>query len=280
MPLPEIISKDLKHLFKSILNFIINGFKTKNIFIYPEYPSKGSVIYKIANNLNYNISNKELKNSKIALFWENTTFRKEFKYLEQISNKVKVINLYNRNISKEYVDEAFGNVFNYSTIINPLEYEGYCVKKSIINAMHDGEILKCPLTSIEKDFVYQILIDNTFDKETVLDIRVPIFNKTIDFVYLKYRKIDERFKNTTTKAVICNINDVLTKDEIEKINKFSAEIKLDYGELDVLRDNLSGKIYIIDVNNTPYGPPSSMTKKQKREVIEKLSSVFRDMFLN
>jgi hypothetical protein len=35
---------------------------------------------------------------------------------------------------------------------------------------------------------------------------------------------------------------------------------LEFGELDILRDNLSQKIYILDVNNTPSGPPNHIKK--------------------
>lgn len=36
---------------------------------------------------------------------------------------------------------------------------------------------------------------------------------------------------------------------------------LDYGELDVLRDTEDGKLYVADVNNTPWDPPTiSMSK--------------------
>jgi hypothetical protein len=36
--------------------------------------------------------------------------------------------------------------------------------------------------------------------------------------------------------------------------RFCAAIALDYGELDVLRDNDSGRIYVVDANRTPIRP--------------------------
>jgi hypothetical protein len=100
---------------------------------------------------------------------------------------------------------------------------------------------------------------------------VPIVNKTLDFVYLKYRDINERFKNTTIKTELKPIIDVLSSDEIILINKFVKKIELDYGELDILRDKDDGKIYIVDVNNTPHGPPANTNKKDALTAIEKIS---------
>jgi len=45
---------------------------------------------------------------------------------------------------------------------------------------------------------------------------------------------------------------------------------LDYGELDVLRNKNDGKIYIVDVNNTPQGPPANTEKEQGIEAIRKI----------
>ena len=38
---------------------------------------------------------------------------------------------------------------------------------------------------------------------------------------------------------------------------------IDYGELDILRDNNDGRIYIVDANNTPSGPPNGLTDVQE-----------------
>jgi len=54
---------------------------------------------------------------------------------------------------------------------------------------------------------------------------------------------------------------------------------LDYGELDVLRDNDNGKIYIVDVSNTPWGPPNNISNKEGKIALIKLADTFRKGFL-
>lgn len=278
-PIIEVVIKDLKQLSLGISHYFKNGFKSKRIFIYPHFPSSGSTIYKISKELGYTISNKYPYKAQIAIYWEYLTYREEFGFLEDLSGKIKVVNLFSRDISKIYVDKAFKEVFGYSTIVDPLSYKGKCVKKNDINAKHDGVILNCPINKTEEGFIYQILIDNTCGENLVEDIRIPIVKNALDFVYLKRRSIHERFKNTTVNTTICEIINILNKDEIELVNAFCKLINLEYGELDVLRNKADNRIYIVDVNNTPQGPPANTSKPDKIWAIKQIASHFKKEWL-
>lgn len=277
MPAFEMFLKDLNHSFLSVKNYFGNNFKTKKLLVYPHYPSRGSTIYKIAKRLNYNISNKIGVNYIAAVYWEYLTFRKEFELLEGLSDKLNVVNLYSRNISKEFVDKTFHKVFSYSTFINPLEYKGKIVKKNDINAKHDGQILNAPTDKIEEGFIYQILIDNTVEDNKIEDIRVPVIGQVLDFVYLKYRNQDIRFTNSTEKTLVKPVGEILKQNEIEKLNLFCKELKLEYGELDVLRDKHTKKIYVVDVNNTPQGPPANTAKADAEFALDTIAKAFQKL---
>lgn len=280
MPWSEMLLKDLKLSLKSILLLFKNGFKSKTIFIYPHFPSSGSTIYKIANKLNYNLSNKYSLKASVAIYWEYLTHRKEFAFLDSISNSKRVINLFSRDISKVYVDEQFYSVFGYKTCIDPLTYTGNYVVKNDINAKHDGAIFTQPISKKEEGFIYQILIDNSTEDGFVEDMRVPVINGVLDFLYIKHRPIEERFTNSTSKTRLVNTIDVLSQNEIEQINQFCQNIKLDYGELDVLRNKEDQKIYIVDVNNTPQGPPANMLKNEHDQALMVLAEKFKTTFLS
>ncbi len=45
--------------------------------------------------------------------------------------------------------------------------------------------------------------------------------------------------------------EVFTPEEIENILKLADQLNVDYGELDILRDNEDGKVWVLDVNKTP-----------------------------
>ncbi len=133
-------------------------------------------------------------------------------------------------------------------------------------------------SSTRSDVVYQKMINNTLGDE-VLDIRVPIIKGTVPFVYLKYRRLTSRFsnKNIASDGRIpwCPFSLIMRS---ARIKQFAEKLGLDFGELDVLRDVDNGKIYIVDVNNTPCGPPNHLAKAESARAIQILSDSFNTVF--
>ena len=278
MPVVEMMLKDINYLMLKISNYLANNLKHKTLLVYPHYPSRGSALYKISRILNYNVTNKPESHYNLAVYWEYLTFREEYQFLESITDETKVINLYSRDISKVFVDKAFKKVFGYSTFIDPKTYSGKIVKKNDINAIHDGTILQGPVKTTEDGFIYQILINNAGPDNTVIDIRVPIVNGTIDFVYEKFKPVNNRFGHPS-KSVVRKIEDMLSTKEIELLNKLCDEMQLEFGEMDVLRNQDDGKIYVIDVNNTPQFQ-RKLSKEDEKAALHKIAVAFRKEFLS
>lgn len=278
IPFSEKLIKDLGFQIREIINFFLNGFKHKSLLIYPDFPSSKTVIRKVCRILNINLTNKLDRHFDWVLYYEDETFRTKYEPLEALSNK-RVVNLQSRDISKFYVDKIHEEVFGYSTQIDPLTFKGQGVRKSDINAKHDGEVLNFPLENKDSDSIYQILINNQVNDEEVLDMRIPLINYTIPLLYLKYRKVTERFVNSTTRTYLSPISDHLSETEQAQIIEFARKMNLEYGEFDVLRDLDSNKIYVVDVNNTPFGPPSNISKEQGKEAIAILAKTFKEAFL-
>ena len=100
---------------------------------------------------------------------------------------------------------------------------------------------------------------------------------------MKYRTVEDRFvdrKHTAKKAIISNPLDVLSETELSLIKEFCEKLGLEYGELDVLRNREDGKIYIVDANNTPSGPPSPISKVDDKKAILRVANTFQDAFEN
>lgn len=279
MPVPEMLLKDLSHFFLQVRNYIKNGFRQKNMLVYPHYPSRGSTIYKIGKILGMNVTNKPAKKTHIAVYWEYLTYREEYRYLESLAGKIKVINLFNRDISKVLVDKVQQKVFGYSTFIDPLNYKGKIVRKNNINAKHDGVVLEGPLKEADQDeYIYQILIDNSVPGGRVVDIRVPVVGQVLDFVYIKYRYISDRFKNPI-QTEVKPATDILSSEEMGLLNAFCREMHVEYGELDVLRHNENSRLYVIDVNNTPQGPPENTSSADGKYALKRMAEAFEKKFL-
>jgi len=260
--------------FLIMINTIL-GIKVKTICFWPDKPITYDILFWICLINKYKVTNSLDERADIYMFWKDQTFHDS--NLKTKFNP-KLINLNCIDISKVHVGKVFHRVFGYEIEIDPTNYNGFCVQKNDLNAEHDGKIVKCPIEKKEIGFVYQKLINNQKDDNYIVDIRIPIFKDYIPFVYLKYRNIDHRFLNTNDYAKIKILNNILTEDEIDKIIRFCQEIKLEYGELDVLRDNDNGKIYIVDANHCPSGPPNHLSIFSKISALKKLSQSFDTVF--
>ena len=71
----------------------------------------------------------------------------------------------------------------------------------------------------------------------------------------------------------------LSAEEQTQICQFCKEFRLDYGELDVMRNQDDGQIYIVDVNNTPSSYFSGFSREEKTRVIDLMSMAFDRAFL-
>jgi hypothetical protein len=215
----------------------------------------------------------------MVINWEDATFRKSDEILNELAAHHRVLNIKCKDISKTFVDLTFERVFEYGLNIDPRKFQGECVKKSNLNAKHDGVIINCPVGEMEDGFIYQKILNNQFDDKLVFDIRVPVVKDNIPIVYLKFKKIEERFTNNVYKSTLEETSKYLSVDEIKKIILFCTEIGLDYGELDVIRNKDDNKIYIVDVNNTPWGPPFRLPEVDGKTAIAKLAEVFTKKFI-
>ena len=279
IPVSEKLLKDIGFQLLEVLHFALNGFQRKTLLVYPDFPSSKTVIRKICRVLNINLTNRIGRNFNWVLYYEDETFRSQFLPLEALG-EYRIVNLHSRDISKVYVEQIHLKVFGYNTLIDPLTYTGKGVKKSNINAKHDGQVIEFPVADTEDGFVYQKLINNQVNEEEVLDMRVPIINSEIPLLYLKHRKVTERFKNTTTRTELAELGKHLSDAEQAQVIEFADKMKLEFGELDILRDLDDKRIYIVDVNNTPFGPPANISRKQGAAAINILARAFKKAFLN
>ena len=166
------------------------------------------------------------------------------------------------DISKSHVAAVFERVFGYALSVDPTGFSGDMVKKSEHNGAHDGSIVKGPVNP-EPGWVYQHAIDNTTKNGTVRDLRCPTIGADIPLIYIKERPIEKRFDNLNTTCTLSTPEDHFSEDERRLVSQFCREMRLDWGGLDILRDNATQRIYIVDVNKTDMGPPLALPMRAK-----------------
>jgi hypothetical protein len=279
MPWSEVLLKDFQNLLFDFSAFCRHGFHLPVVVAYPDYPSKKTTIYKICRRLGFRITNKKLKRASVVLWFHDTTYASSELLVQRYPGK-HIINKQCTDISKKHVDGVHQQVFGYSTIINPRTHEGTAVVKSDINALHDGEIIRCPIIHPSDKAVYQIVIDNKTSSGEYRDYRVPVIGGRIPLVYSKYKHLNVRFTNRVHRSELHRPEEIFSQPELRSIQQMAERMGAEFCEFDVLRDNASGLIYVIDVNKTPYGPPSGLIAADSRRAVQLLTDAFRQAFIS
>jgi hypothetical protein len=172
------------------------------------------------------------------------------------------------DISKSNVDRAMLNAYGYSAALDPRSHRGKCVQKSEENTAHDGRLIDCP-TQPEPGFVYQRVIDNRVGHE-VVDLRLMKVGSRFPLGYRKYRPVEHRFVNVNSHVTLFDPQDLFTAEELANLLTATERLGLDVGEIDVLRD-MDGRVYLIDVAKTPWGPPSGIRGRDGRRAMRVLA---------
>jgi hypothetical protein len=166
------------------------------------------------------------------------------------------------DISKSTVDRVWAEVAGYSIAVDPLTTRGPLVVKPEQNGVRGGRVVKGPLPRRQPGFVYQRLID-TRSGERILATRAVIIDGRIVHAYEKWRLYPGWFSRDEKSAPAAA--SIYNPDEQALLLEFAERIALDYGEVDVLRENGTGRIFVVDANRTPVRP-SQLPPERSDEV--------------
>ena len=189
----------------------------------------------------------------------------------------KLVNFGCKDISKSNVAAAFERAAGYSLSVDPRTYTGTMVEKSEKNACHDGRVLEGPIEPLA-DKTYQVLVDNEIPGGLIEDLRCCICGGAPAIVFRKRRPIGRRFLNENAEVLLDTPENGYTDDEIRVISRFAEQIGLEWGGVDVLRDNASGKIYIVEENKTDMGPPVAVKLGDKLKSTRRMAKAFGAAF--
>ena len=145
-------------------------------------------------------------------------------------------------------------------------------EKAEANAAHDGRVIEGPIDAAVPGKAYQRLIDNEIAGGLVEDLRCCLVGGTPIVVFRKRRPLERRFLNENVQVLLDEPRNCYSPDEIRVIERFAAEIGLDWGGVDVLRDRMTGRIYIVDANKTDMGPPVALKLGSKLRATRRMAS--------
>ena len=246
----------------------------RTVLFYPSLPDYTQVVYKLCVLNNYRMVNDPHVPHEVVHKHKDRTVSELYEPVERAGRHA--VNAASNDIRKARVQEVFEAIFGYALEVDPTVYCGAAVRKSDANAQHDGAVIECPCeVGGEADVVYQRLVDTRTQEGLWLDQRVPVYGGEVPLVYRRYKSDDNQFTNRNVHAEIAEPYSVFSADELAGIRRFSEAMGLDFGEMDVLRHNEDGRIYIVDVNNTPFGPPIALSMEQQRQALAILAPAYR-----
>jgi hypothetical protein len=155
------------------------------------------------------------------------------------------------DVSKGRVDALWASICGYSIAVDPLTTAGPIVVKGEENAAHDWYLADGPLRRREPGKVYERLIDATAD-DLFIQSRPIIMRDRVPFVYAVH--FPRQHWRAQAETFPAQATDFYSATEVGQMLAFCAALGLEYGELDVLRENGTGRLFVIDANPTPVRP--------------------------
>ena len=262
-----------------VLRVTLNGGKPRTVLCFPMTPFVRAVICRMSLSCGCRISTNVIEPADAVIYWDIATRHEQSPELARFRG-LWVLNAECIDVSKSRVDEIFAEVFGYDIRLDPLTHSGLCLRKSNENATHDGVILSCPIPDRDPRYVYQKLIDVPAGDGLVEDLRIPVVGHLIPFVYRTHRQAALRFESSAWRVRAYETLEVLTAEEVRLILLFCRRIGLDLGELDVLRDPADGRLYIVDANPTPWGPPADLVWRDHSFALRKMAQAFEEAVLS
>lgn len=220
------------------------------LLTYPDLAKKGSKLWYICQDLGIEIT-RDLGDFDRAIYWNTKAVSVPDKKISSVPN---VINIRCTNVLKDRVDKAWYDASGYTIQINPRNFKYAYIRKSKqqyrshTGEKHDGRIFDYNQKP-EKGYVYQRYV-RTKPDDRYITIRVPVFKRHIPCLILKYSF--HPFKEMRTRIEIIReprIWKYIKSRETDWLFRFCDIMGLDFGEVDMIRDKYTMKIYAIDVNN-------------------------------
>lgn len=155
------------------------------------------------------------------------------------------------DVSKSRVDAVWAEVSGYSIQVDPTTNSGRMVVKPEENGAHGGRLVDGP-TRRRRGFVYQKFVA-TRRNGRLLSTRAVIIGPEMPIV-LDYWSAESDTFHGPSHCVARAPDEVYSAAEREQTLRFAELMGMDFGELDVIRDEESGLIYVIDANRTSFMP--------------------------
>lgn len=175
------------------------------------------------------------------------------------------------DIAKSTVDDLWAKAAGYSIVVEPTTWRGQMVVKPQANAVRGGRIVDGPLAAARAGVAYERLVDSRAGAR-IHSTRAFVARGEVILAYDRWRPYPHWFQGPEETTPVA-AHEAYSPDECATLVRFARLIGLDFGEIDVVRDNDSGLIYGVDANRTPVRP-RSLAREYDDAVFGPLSEAF------
>ncbi len=273
MPFLERMGKELRFR-KAVRQSAQEHGQPQFVLVHPDWPSKRASIMAYADALGWAVTNRKETPARFK-----GAVRIQLAFDDRTEKRQAQPGMWNGqclDISKSTLDRHHRDVFGYGLAVDPTAHAGPMLEKSEGNAVHDGREIQGPIDPIKvhPGKVYQRILDNRTDQGLYEDLRVVVIDGQLPVVYRKRKSQDVRYTNETAEVDLAKSPEsVLSEAEIAQILAISARMCAEFAELDVLRDRQDGRIYCVDLNPTPYGPPAGLPEPEKSRALHQIRAL-------
>ena len=270
VPTLERWGREVRHHLRWGLLVVRNrGRRPPAVVAWPHLPSRRSVLHRVCAANGWELTNRPRKRAILHIRFEDATEKATPLPAWFTSARVPVLNAECTDIRKSTLERLHVEVFGYGLAVDPTAHFGAMLEKGDGNALHDGRIVTGPWHehAVQPDKVYQHVIENTDPAGRRFDLRVGYVSGEFPVVYAKFKLTERPFANETSAVEVRKMNAEFTAIELRMMRELLQRMGTDCAELDVLRDASSGRMYVVDVNPTPWGPPAGLGEPERSEAI-------------
>ena len=249
----------------------------RDALFHPHAPDHRASIVPVCALLGLSVVTRCAAPPALAFAWEAVTVRAGDGPAD--CHGVPVRNARGRDLRKSTLEAAHVRALGYGMEVDPATHAGPLVEKSEENAAHDGRVVTGPVPRPRPGHVYQRLVHSERPGGRVEQLRVAVVGGTLPVLYVKTRPREERFASRCDDARLADPETFLSGSEQAGLLRLADEMGLDFGELDVLRDDEDGRLYVVDAATTPHGPPLALGTRARGTAVGRLAAAVQERFL-
>lgn len=274
----EKCGKVLRHFGIWVFDWLFHRRRPPAVIAWPDLPSRKSTLHHVCRENRWELTNVQRQNPLFIIRFEDHTY-KSVRLPDWMNHENRVLNVQCNDISKSHLDAHHQEVFGYGVSIDPTTHKGLMLEKSEANAAHDGLERQGPIAQLTPGKVYQRIINNACrEAEHYCDLRLVYALGQTPCLYIKQKTKEKRYTNETESAKLALPQTQLAPSELQLIGKLMQRLGVDMAELDLLRDRDDQKLYVVDVNPTPWGPPAGLSTRDRRRAIKLIAECHMNLF--